>query len=226
MSIGVFGMKRMAAIVVTLMAASVIVLAQQRGGPPPPPPPLEPGASQADVDKALLAAPANLKNQATVVKWSPDHAYTTLRKGTNSMVCYDRSGFPLQQAFSVECTMLGNLDRVKQNMTIEALGDRAKAQAAFDSAPQKQVFAGVITDDMCATKAGHAAMRMGPTDAECTIACVDAHGSFYVLYNGKTAYTLSDQKKPQEFAGRKVRVTGTLDKTKRMILVESIALAK
>ncbi len=127
-------MKRMAAIVVTLMAASVIVLAQQRGGPPPPPPPLEPGASQADVDKALLAAPANLKNQATVVKWSPDHAYTTLRKGTNSMVCYDRSGFPLQQAFSVECTMLGNLDRVKQNMTIEALGDRAKAQAAFDEA--------------------------------------------------------------------------------------------
>ena len=100
------------------------------------------------------------------------------------------------------------------------------AIAVLSSAPQKQVFAGVITDDMCATKAGHAAMRMGPTDAECTIACVDAHGSFYVLYNGKTAYTLSDQKKPQEFAGQKVRVTGTLDKTKRMILVESIALAK
>jgi hypothetical protein len=61
-------MKRMATIVVTLMAASVIVMAQQRGGPPPPPPPLEPGASQADVDKALLAAPGNLKNQATVIK--------------------------------------------------------------------------------------------------------------------------------------------------------------
>src|SRR5258708_5297458 len=132
MSIGGFGMKRMAAIVVTLMAASVIVLAQQRGGPPPPPPPLEPGAAQADVDKALRAAPANLKNQATVIKWSPGHAYTTLRKGTNSMVCYDRSGFPLQQAFSVECTMLGNLDRVKQNMTVEAEGgDRAKAEAQF-----------------------------------------------------------------------------------------------
>jgi hypothetical protein len=127
-------MKRMAVVFVTVMAASVIVVAQQRGGPPPPPPPLEPGASQADVDKALLAAPGNLKNQATVIKWAPDHTYTTLRKGTNSMVCYDRSGFPLQQAFSVECTMLGNLDRVKQNMTIEALGDRAKAQAAFDEA--------------------------------------------------------------------------------------------
>jgi hypothetical protein len=129
-----FVMKRMATIVVTLMAASVIVLAQQRGGPPPPPPPLEPGASQADVDKALLAMPPNpnLKNQATVIKWAPDHTYTTLRKGTNNMVCYDRSGFPVQQAFSVECTMLGNLDRVKQNMTVEAeAGDRAKAEAQF-----------------------------------------------------------------------------------------------
>jgi hypothetical protein len=81
----------------------------------------------------------------------------------------------------------------------------------------------VITDDMCATKAGHSAMRMGSNDAECTIACVDAHGSFYVLYDGKTAYTLSDQKAPQQFAGRKVKVTGTLDQSKRMIVVESIS---
>jgi hypothetical protein len=115
-----------------MVAASVIVVAQQRGGPPPPPPPLEPGASQADVDKALLAAPGNLKNQATVIKWAPDHTYTTLRKGTNTLVCYDRSGFPIQQAFSVECTQMGNLDRVKQNMTVEAdTGDRAKAEAKF-----------------------------------------------------------------------------------------------
>ena len=36
------------------------------------------------------------------------------------------------QPFSVECTSLGNLERVAQNMKTEALGDRAKAQAAFD----------------------------------------------------------------------------------------------
>lgn len=76
---------------------------------------------------------------------------------------------------------------------------------------------------MCATKAGHAAMRMGSNDAECTHACVDAHGSFYVLYDGKTAYTLSDQKKPQAFAGQKVKVVGTLDPAKRLIVVESIS---
>ena len=130
-------MKRFAVIALGVVAVSAAALAQApagRGAPPPPPPALEAGASQADVDLALLAAPANLKDQATVIKWKPDQTYTTLRKGTNRMVCFDRSGFPLQQPFSVECTSLGNVDRVAQNMKIEALGDRAKAQAAFDEA--------------------------------------------------------------------------------------------
>ena len=129
-------MKRIALYLLGVAALSASMLAQAQGGrgAPPPPPPLEPGASQADVDMALLAAPGNLKDQATVIKWKPDQTYTTLRKGTNRLVCYDRSGFPLQQPFSIECTMLGNLDRAAQNMKIEALGDRAKAQAAFDEA--------------------------------------------------------------------------------------------
>ena len=129
-------MKRIALLILVVVAGSISMFAQAPGGrgAPPPPPPLEPGASQAEVDRALLAAPANLKDQATVIKWKPDQTYTTLRKGTNRLVCFDRSGFPLQQPFSIECTMLGNLDRVAQNMKIEALGDRAKAQAAFDEA--------------------------------------------------------------------------------------------
>src|SRR5436309_13076873 len=112
------GMNRTALIVFSVFAASAIALAQGRGAPAPPQS-LEPGASQAEVDKALLAAPANLKNCAMVIKWSADRSsYTTLRKANegNRLVCYDRSGFPIQQAFSVECTMIGNLDRVKQNM--------------------------------------------------------------------------------------------------------------
>ncbi len=127
-------MKRTALIVVTVCSASVIALAQGRGAPQPPPP-LEPGASQADVDTALAAAPANLASQATVIKWTRNgntYSYTTLRKGTNRLVCYDRSGFPEQQPYSIECTSLGNLDRVKQNLEGEALGDRAKTQAMFD----------------------------------------------------------------------------------------------
>jgi hypothetical protein len=129
-------MKRIALLVFGVMAATTIGFAQApgRGAPPPPPPPLEPGASQADVDKALLPAPPNMKDQATVVKWKPDHTYTTLRKGTNRMVCYDRSGFPQQQPFSTECTSIANLDRVAQNMKFEAAGDRAKTQELIDAA--------------------------------------------------------------------------------------------
>jgi hypothetical protein len=130
-------MKRVALLVLGLSVVSIGVFAQGQGGRAPlPPPPLEPGASQADVDLALLAAPANLAAQATVIKWKPDHTYTTLRKGTNRLVCYDRSGFPAQQAFSIECTSLGNLDRAAQNMKIEAegAGDRAKTQALLDAA--------------------------------------------------------------------------------------------
>ena len=69
-------------------------------------------------------------------------------------------------------------------------------------------------------------MRMGPTDAECTKACVSIHGASYVLYDGKQVYTLSDQKTPEKFAGQKVTVTGTLDGKSKTIQVDSIAAAK
>ena len=126
-------MKRTVLIVVTVIAAGSIALAQR--GAPAPPQPLEAGASQADVDKALVAAPGNLKNGAMVIKWAADRqSYTTLRKANegNRLVCYDRSGYNLQQPFSVECTSVGNLDRVKQNMTVEAkAADRTAAEAQF-----------------------------------------------------------------------------------------------
>jgi hypothetical protein len=78
---------------------------------------------------------------------------------------------------------------------------------------------------MCAT-AGHSQMRMGPTDAECTIACISAHGATYVLYDRKNVYTLSDQRTPEKFAGQKVRVIGTLDAKSRTIQMESMSTAK
>ena len=81
---------------------------------------------------ALAAAPANQREAATVVKWKADFTYDTLRKGTNRLVCYDRSGFPLQQPFSIECTSIANLDRVAQNMKAEALGDKAKSEAMLN----------------------------------------------------------------------------------------------
>jgi hypothetical protein len=86
-------------------------------------------------------------------------------------------------------------------------------------------FTGIITDSMCET-GDHSRMKMGPTDGECTVACVNAHGALYVLYDGKEVYTLSDQQTPEKFAGKKVTVTGTLDAKAKKIQVESMAAAK
>jgi hypothetical protein len=96
---------------------------------------------------------------------------------------------------------------------------------ALSAAPAKQTFAGIVTDSMC-EKGDHSSMRMGPTDAECATACVDVHGASYVLYDGKNTYSLSDQKTPQKFAGKKVTVIGTLDAKAKTIQVDSIAAAK
>lgn len=128
-------MKRTTLFVIGIVAISIGSLAQDRGGraAPPPPPPLEPGASQADVDTALIAAPSGQRDQATVIKWKPDFTYTTLRKGTNRLVCYDRSGFPQQQPFSVQCTSIANVDRVAQNLKAEATGERAKSEAMLSA---------------------------------------------------------------------------------------------
>jgi uncharacterized protein DUF5818 len=101
----------------------------------------------------------------------------------------------------------------------------ALAVAALAAAPANQTFTGVITDDMC-PNADHSHMQMGPTDAECAKACIDVHGAQYVLYDGKTAYTLSDQRTPEKFAGQKVKVTGTLDSKTKTIQVDSITAAK
>jgi hypothetical protein len=99
------------------------------------------------------------------------------------------------------------------------------AFATLSAAPVKQSFTGAITDSMCAT-ADHSQMKMGPTDGECAIACIDVHGAAYVLYDGKRALTLSDQKTPEKFAGKKVTVTGTLDVKAGTIRVDSITAAK
>ena len=97
--------------------------------------------------------------------------------------------------------------------------------AAVSAAQEKQTFTGIITDDMCPLGT-HTHMRMGPTDAECARACITSHGSSWVLYDGKSAYVLSDQKTPDQFAAQKVTVVGTLDAKTKTIRVESITASK
>lgn len=112
-------MKRIVLLVLAVIAVSTSALAQ---------------APADTVDKALLAAPPNLRDGATVIMWKPDFTYETLRKGTNHLVCYDRTGQPEQQPFMVECTNMENLPRAAQNIKFEAGGDKVKTQAMLDAA--------------------------------------------------------------------------------------------
>src|SRR5580658_6191591 len=114
-------MKRIALVALSVLAVSTYALAQA-------PAPTD------DVDKALLAAPATLREGATVISWKPDYTYETLKKGTNHLVCYDLSGKPERQPFMIECTNTGNLERVAQDLKFESAADKTKTQALLDAA--------------------------------------------------------------------------------------------
>src|SRR5687768_9916910 len=76
-------------------------------------------AANPAIERALLAAPRNLRDGAMVIKWKADGTYDTLRPGTNRLVCFDQSGDPGEAPVAVQCTSVGNLERVKQNKEYE-----------------------------------------------------------------------------------------------------------
>ncbi len=112
-------MKRANGISLCLLALSAGALAQ---------------SSDEMIDRALAAAPRNLHDAATVIKWKADFTYDTIKKGTNRLVCYDRSGEPGRAAFAVQCTSLGNVERIAQNRKFEAIADKADRQKQLDAA--------------------------------------------------------------------------------------------
>jgi copper(I)-binding protein len=97
-------------------------------------------------------------------------------------------------------------------------------------------FTGEVYDSQCAKNGSHAMMlaKEGMAGKEndpmgramCTKNCVKMGGK-YVLFDAakKTVYELDDQTKPAEFAGQKVKVTGTFDKATKTIHVTSIQAA-
>lgn len=97
--------------------------------------------------------------------------------------------------------------------------------AMLVAASQPQTFTGVITDTMCG--ADHSMMHVTPLD-KCVRECVRMNPAKfkYALYDGKNVYTLSDQKTPEAFAARKVKVTGTLNAQAKLIQVTKIEAAE
>jgi hypothetical protein len=93
--------------------------------------------AQATIERALAAAPARARDGASVVRWNSDHSYEFLKEGDNNIVCYDRSGEPGQRPFAVQCTNLGNLDRVSQNRRFAAeTSSREELNAMLDKAEE------------------------------------------------------------------------------------------
>ncbi|NNF14426.1 MAG: hypothetical protein HKN72_14455 [Gemmatimonadetes bacterium] len=89
----------------------------------------------AAIDKALAAAPARARDDATVIQWNEDHSYATLKEGSNGMVCYDRSSEARRAPFDVQCTSMGNLPRVAQNRQFRAQSaDREAENALIEAA--------------------------------------------------------------------------------------------
>ena len=91
-------------------------------------------APSPEVERALAAAPRAAREAAAVIKFKADGTYDTVKAGTSRLVCYDQSGQPNEQPFSVQCTSVGNIPRVAQNKKFEMELDRAKRQAALDAA--------------------------------------------------------------------------------------------
>ena len=174
-------MKRTLPIVLSALALSASAFAQ--------------APDQAYIDKVLLAAPANLKAAATVIKWKPDYTYETVRKGTNRLVCYDKSGQPGMQPFMVECTSLGNLDRAAQNMKLEAIPDKQASLAAFAAAEKdgtrvKPEF-GSVWYHLQGADADHTRKHMtiavpGATTATLGLPETGAQGGVWIMNAGTT----------------------------------------
>ena len=85
------------------------------------------------------------------------------------------------------------------------------------------VLHGAVMDSQCAfnvhsdarshewmTKRG---IRGATDEASCTQHCVKDMGGSYVLVAKKDVYKLDDQVKAEQFAGKKVKVSGTMDAT-------------
>ena len=90
------------------------------------------------IQKPLLAAPNEaMARDATVIKWirnphagekvtAADFTFEVLRSSPSRMVCYDLSGWPGEEPWSVECTSSeANLPRVAQNRAFAEMGNKA-----------------------------------------------------------------------------------------------------
>ena len=85
------------------------------------------------------------------------------------------------------------------------LGLLLAASLCLASAGKDRTFVGSIGDSMCGAK-----HMMGGSAKDCTLECVKGGAKYILVDPSGKVYQLTDQKTPEQFAGAKVKVTGTL----------------
>jgi hypothetical protein len=92
-------------------------------------------SDQAAIDRALAPLAERARENATVIRWNADHTYDVLKEGSSRWVCFDRSGENRRAPFDIQCTSLGNLERVAQSRLFRATAaDRDEESAMVQEA--------------------------------------------------------------------------------------------
>jgi len=89
------------------------------------------------VEQAVSKSPLKFQGEATLIKWKPDFTYDIIRKGSNTLVCYDRTDERDRPPFAAQCTNLSNLPRVAQNRKIRAETKNTAEENAAIAAAEK-----------------------------------------------------------------------------------------
>ena len=84
-------MKPFSLVLVTMQGLTTLALAQTPAIPSP----------DVQIKTAVLAAPADKRDGATVYGYSPKNEFVVLRKGTNELICLTDD--PSQKGLSVSC---------------------------------------------------------------------------------------------------------------------------
>jgi hypothetical protein len=103
--------------------------------------------------------------------------------------------------------------------------------AAGGDKPKVKTFTGEIADSQCSLNV-HSLTRsheemlesksMGGTSRSCTLYCIQYLGGDFVLSSKNDVFRLDDQDKAKQFAGVKVKITGTMDPKTKLVHVESM----
>lgn len=89
------------------------------------------------IEQAVSKSPLRFPGEATIIKWKPDYTYDVVRKGTNTLTCYDRSDERGRTPFAAQCTSLTNLPREAQNRPIRAETKNTTEENAAIAAAEK-----------------------------------------------------------------------------------------